>query len=485
LKNQLTPEELVSQGSTAEEHPSTGPSTEVSLEAATRTTALLCVAAFMTMLDLFIVNVAFESIGETYSESSLGGLSWVLNAYVVVYAACLIPAGNLSDRYGRKQGFLVGLGLFTIASLGCAVAPTLGFLIAFRVAQAAGAAVLTPASLGLILSVLPQARRAGAVKVWATSSSFAGALGPVIGGLLAETSWRWAFLLNLPIGLLAFVVAVRMLPKGAPASRRQVPDPVGAIAMAVAIGVLSLGLVKADDWGWGSARMLVTAVITVVAVTLLIHRVRTHPAPTMSPRLFRVPSFTVANITILIFTGAFSAVFLSVSLWLETAADYGPLLAGLALVPGPLAVPPFAALTQRWAARVPARFVVSVGLAIFGLGSLLLATQGGVHYATDILPGWIIIGVGIGIAMPTLIGTATADLAPADAATGSAVVNTARQAGYALGVAGLVAILGSQATLHTGGTFRDGWIFVTALVLISAVTALRIRQQRSRHAEDQ
>lgn len=462
----------MSQGPAADEHPSTSPSGEVSPEAATRTTALLCVAAFMTMLDLFIVNVAFESIGETYAGSSLAGLSWVLNAYIVVYAACLIPAGNLADRYGRKQGFLVGLGLFTIASLGCAVAPSLAFLIAFRVAQAAGAAVLTPASLGLILSVLPEARRAGAVKVWATSSSFAGALGPVVGGLLAETSWRWAFLINLPIGLIALVVAARLLPKSAPASRTRVPDPVGAIAVAVAVGALSLGLVKAEDWGWGSARMLLTAVITVVALTLLAHRVRTHPAPTMSPRLFRVPSFTVANITILIFTAAFSAVFLSVSLWLETAADYGPLQAGLALVPGPLAVPLFAALTQRWAGRVPARFVVSAGLAIFGLGSLLLATQGGAHYATDILPGWIIIGVGIGIAMPTLIGTATADLAPTDAATGSAVVNTARQAGYALGVAGLVAILGSQAA------FQDGWIFVTALVLISAVTALRIRRQR-------
>lgn len=462
----------MSQGPAADEHPSTSPSGEVSPEAATRTTALLCVAAFMTMLDLFIVNVAFESIGETYAGSSLAGLSWVLNAYIVVYAACLIPAGNLADRYGRKQGFLVGLGLFTIASLGCAVAPSLAFLIAFRVAQAAGAAVLTPASLGLILSVLPAARRAGAVKVWATSSSFAGALGPVVGGLLAETSWRWAFLINLPIGLIALVVAARLLPKGAPASRTRVPDPVGAIAVAVAVGALSLGLVKAEDWGWSSARMLLTAVITVVALTLLAHRVRTHPAPTMSPRLFRVPSFTVANITILIFTAAFSAVFLSVSLWLETAADYGPLQAGLALVPGPLAVPLFAALTQRWAGRVPARFVVSAGLAIFGLGSLLLATQGGAHYATDILPGWIIIGVGIGIAMPTLIGTATADLAPTDAATGSAVVNTARQAGYALGVAGLVAILGSQAA------FQDGWIFVTALVLISAVTALRIRRQR-------
>jgi EmrB/QacA subfamily drug resistance transporter len=459
------------------------PSGTVSHQDATRTTALLCVAAFMTMLDLFVVNVAFASIGETFSGSSLPALSWVLNAYIVVYAACLIPAGSLADRFGRRQGFLVGLAVFTIASLGCAAAPTLGFLIGSRVAQAVGAAVLTPASLGLILSVLPEARRAGAVKVWATSSSFAGAFGPVVGGLLAEASWRWAFLLNLPIGLIALVMAARLLPKDAPSLRRHVPDPVGAIAIAVAVGAPSLAQVMADDWGWGSARMLLTALTTIAALTLLAHRVRTHPSPVVSPRLFRVPSFAVANITILIFTGAFSAVFLSVALWLGTVAGYGPLRTGVALAPGPLAVPLLATLTQRRAGSVPPRFIVSAGLATFGLGSLLLATQGGAHYATDVLPGWVVIGMGIGIAMPTVIGTATADLAPADAATGSAVVNTARQAGYALGVAGLVAILGSRAALYTGDTFRDGWLFVTALVLLGAATALRIGQQPRHHAE--
>lgn len=456
---------------------------QVTNASATRTTALLCIAAFMTMLDLFIVNVAFESIGGTYPGSSLAALSWVLNAYIVVYAACLIPAGSLCDRYGRKLGFLVGLALFTIASVGCAVAPTLGLLIICRVAQAAGAAALTPASLGLILTVLPESRRAGAVKVWATTSAFSAAVGPVVGGLLAETSWRWAFLLNLPVGLVAFVVAVRLIPTSAPSSHARVPDPVGAIAIAVAIGGLSMALVKAKDWGGGSTQTLLTVVVVLVASALLVYRVRTHPAPVISPRLLRVPSFAVANITTLLFTSAFSALFLSVSLWLTTAAGYGPLQAGLALVPGPLLVPLFAAATQRWAGSIQPRFVISTGLALVGLGSLLLAARGGMHYASDILPGWLITAVGIGIAMPTLIGSATADLSTTDAATGSAVVNTARQAGYALGVAGLVAILGTHASLSAGEAYKGGWIFVTAMVLIGALAALGIRQQAHRQTK--
>lgn len=448
---------------------------EVAPEAATRTIALLCVAAFMTMLDLFVVSVAFASIAETYPGASLAGLSWILNGYIVVYAACLIPAGRLSDRYGRKRGFLLGLGLFTLASLGCAAAPTLEFLIALRVAQAVGAAFLTPASLGLILSVLPAARRAGAVKLWATTSSFAGALGPVIGGLLAQGSWRWAFLLNLPVGLVAFALAARGLPRNAPAPGTRVPDPVGSMAIAVAVGALSFGLVKAAEWGWTSPQLVLTAGIFVAALVLLVHRVRTHPAPVLSPRLFRVPSFTVANVTTLLFTSAFSALFLSVALWLETAAGYGPFQAGLALIPGPLAVPLFAALTQRWARNVPPRYVIAFGLAVMAAGTVLLAARGGTDYATEVLPGWVIAGVGIGIAMPTLIGTATSGLAPAEAATGSAVVNTARQTGYALGVAGLVAILGSQAALHADFDFRAGWIFTTVLVLAAAATALLVR----------
>ncbi|MFB8007267.1 MFS transporter [Nocardia sp. NPDC056000] len=173
---------------------------------------VLCSAAFMAMLDTFIVNVAFTAIGDGFPGSSLADLSWVLNAYTIVYAALLIPAGRLADRYGRKRGFLTGLAVFTVASVACALAPSLWSLIGFRALQAAGAALLTPTSLGLLLTALPVERRATAVKIWATSTSLAAAIGPIIGGALVQLSWQWVFLVNAPVGVIAMVAGSTWCP---------------------------------------------------------------------------------------------------------------------------------------------------------------------------------------------------------------------------------------------------------------------------------
>ncbi len=172
----------------------------------------------------------------------------MLNGYAIVYAALLIPAGRFSDRFGRKTGFLIGLVIFTLASLADAVAPSLWTLVAFRVLQAVGAAALTPASLGLLLTVLPPARVAGAVKIWATTSSFAAAFGPVVGGALVEASWRWIFLINLPVGIVAGIAALRLVPDLRQQVRARVPDLLGVALLIIAIGALSLGLVKSGDW---------------------------------------------------------------------------------------------------------------------------------------------------------------------------------------------------------------------------------------------
>ncbi|MBU3064888.1 MFS transporter [Nocardia sp. NEAU-G5] len=446
-----------------------------------RSTAIvwvLCSAAFMAMLDVFVVNVAFTKIGESYRGSSLADVSWVLNGYAIVYAALLIPAGRFSDRFGRKAGFLVGLGIFTLASLACAAAPSLWGLVAFRVLQAVGAAALTPASLGLLLTVLPAARVPGAVKIWATTSSAAAAFGPVVGGALVEASWRWVFLINLPVGVVAGVAAVRLVPNLRQQVQARVPDLLGIVLLIVAIGALSLGLVKSSEWSWSGAATLGALVVAVVAVVLFVARMMRHPNPVVSPALFRVPTFMWANATVLAFCAAFGAWFLSIALWLENAAHYNTLETGLAIVPGPILVPIFAVVGERLIKRVPVGVVVALGDLLFASGVLLvLATASTpVRYATEVLPGWAISGIGIGLALPSMIASAAVDLPADQSATGSAVVNTARQLGYVLGVAVLIAVLGSLdvAADRMLSAFRHGWLFVAVVAVVSAATAFGI-----------
>ncbi|WP_040808617.1 DHA2 family efflux MFS transporter permease subunit [Nocardia concava] len=439
---------------------------------------ILCSAAFMAMLDVFVVNVAFTAIGESYRGSSLADVSWVLNGYAIVYAALLIPAGRFSDRFGRKAGFLVGLAVFTVASLACAVAPTLWALVAFRVLQAVGAAALTPASLGLLLTVLPPARVPGAVKIWATTSSFAAAVGPVVGGALVEASWRWVFLINLPVGVVAGIAALRLVPNLRQRISARVPDLLGVALLIVAIGALSLGLVKSSEWSWASAATVGALALGAVSVALFVVRMLRHSDPVVSPALFAVPTFVWANATVLAFCTAFGAWFLSIALWLENAAHFSTIETGLAIMPGPLMVPIFAAVSQRLIKRMPVGVVVAVGNLLLALGVVLvLATASTpVHYAADVLPGWMISGVGIGLALPSMIASAAVDLPPDQSATGSAVVNTARQLGYVLGVAVLVALLGSLDVPadRMVSVFQHGWLFIAVVAVLGAATAFGI-----------
>ncbi|MFI6583005.1 MFS transporter [Embleya sp. NPDC050493] len=439
-------------------------------------TFVVCSAAFMAMLDVFVVNVAFTDIGKEFG-APLADLSWVLNAYAIVYAALLVPAGRLADRYGRKPAFLAGLALFTAASAACALAPELWSLVFFRGVQAVGAAVLTPAGLGLLLTVLPAARRTGAVRIWATTSSFAAAVGPVVGGGLVELSWRWVFLINIPVGVAAFLAAHRVLPDLRDTSAVRMPDPLGTAALIVAFGAVSLALVKGQEWAWTGAATVGTFALAAVAIAVFVVRILRHPAPVVDPALFRTPAFVWANITVLLFCTAFGAVFPSVVLWLQGPAGYSTLVAGLAIAPGPLMVPPFAAVGRRLATRVPAGALVAAGNLLFAGGALLLAAgaSSDTRYATRILPGWLVIGVGIGLALPVMLSQATARLPGAQAATGSAVVNTSRQLGYVLGVAILVAVLGTADTApDPAHAFRHAWWFIAATAAGSATTALGI-----------
>jgi EmrB/QacA subfamily drug resistance transporter len=448
--------------------------------------AVLSVAAFMASLDVFIVNVAFDSIGADFPGTSLSALSWVLNAYAVVFAALLVPAGRLADRYGRRTGFVLGLAVFTAASAACAASDGIWTLVAFRAVQAVGAALLTPASLGLVLASSAPEHRARSVKIWAASGAVAAALGPVFGGLLVEADWRWVFLVNVPVGIVAIGGALRWAPRSRDESVTTLPDLLGAALLAVSVGVLSLGLVKGPDWGWGAGRTDITWLIAVVSFLLFVGRSRQHPSPVVSPALLRVRAFAWSNATALLFAIAFAAALLSVVLYLQQVWHYSPIRTGLAVAPGPMMVPVVAALAHRLAARVPIGVVVAAGCLALGGGSLMIAASVGRDpaYASALLPGWLVGGIGVGLALPSILSAATSDLPPAEAATGSGVISMNRQIGTAIGVSLIVAVLGTPADFAAAHTaFRHAWWALAAVTVLAAVAATGMTPRGSRSGE--
>ena len=438
---------------------------------------VVCAGVVMASLDLFIVNVALPDMAGDLGTSSLSDLSWVLNAYAIVYAALLLLFGRMAEGRSRELGFLLGLALFTAASAACAAAASLEALVAFRVLQAAGAALLTPTSLSLILATTAPERRHGAVRAWTAVGGAAAALGPVAGGLLVAASWRWVFLVNVPIGLAALLVGWRRLPR-VPGHDVPNPDAFGALLATVGVGALTLGLVEGEHWGWTSGRTLTALAVAVVALAGFVAHTLHHRNPLIEPSLFRAPAFRGASVAMVLFSMAFGAMLLSIVLWMQDGWGWSALRTGLAIAPGPLMVPLFGLLVSG---RLIARFgpgpVAGVGSALFaaGLAWQAVMIEATPNYAEGVLAGMLATGVGVGLVLPTLMATAAGSLPPQAFATGSAVVNTLRQVGLAIGVAVLVALLGTSPDL---AAFRAGWWVFAGISLVSAVATLVLLGRR-------
>jgi EmrB/QacA subfamily drug resistance transporter len=439
------------------------------------------VAVFVSNLDLFVVNVAMPDIARDYAGTPLSSLSWVLNAYAIVFAALLVVLGRLADRGGLRLGFTLGVAVFTAGSVACALSPGIGWLIASRVVQAVGAAVLIPTSLALLLATTPVARRSGVVRAWSAIGGVAAALGPVVGGLLTEINWRWVFIINVPIGLAALVASFRVLPEIRGDRSEPLPDLLGAALLTVAIGAVALGLVQADEWGWTSTGVLGSFAVAIILGAWFVARSRSHPSPVVELPLLRVPAFSLPTIATLLFTVAFLAMIFSAALWAQNVWGYSALKTGLALAPGPLMVPLLAVGAGPVVKRVGAGPVAAVGNVLLGLGVLwwVVAVEAKPDYSADFLPGLIVGGIGVGLALPTLIAAATTALPPQRLATGSGVLNMARQIGAVLGVAMLVSVLGRPASPAAAvDAFRAGWTAIVIVCGVAAVAALTIRRER-------
>ncbi|MBM9508594.1 MFS transporter, partial [Actinacidiphila acididurans] len=439
--------------------------------------ATVYVAVFVANVDLFVVNVALPDVGHDFGGTSLGSLSWVLNAYAIVFAALLVPAGRLADRHGQRPGFLLGLAMFTAGSALCAAAGDIGYLVAARLLQAVGAAILLPTSLALMLAIVPPERRTAAVRVWSAVGSIAAALGPVLGGLLVQASWRWVFLINVPVGVASLIVGARVLPDVPRDTSGPGPDLTGTALLTFSIGALSLGLVKGNEWGWSSGRVVGSLIAAAVLLVLFLLQSRRHPAPVVEMALLRIGPFTVANVSILVFAMAFAGMILSSALWCQNVWGYSALRTGLALAPGPLMVPPLAVLSGGLARRFGPGPVAAAGNLLFGLGvgSWSLHTTSTPDYAAGMLPGFLLGGIGVGLALPTLTAAGAVALPPQRFATGSGIINMARQIGAVLGVAVFVGVLGTPHTTHAAVTaYHHGWQVLGSIGIFAGVFALAL-----------
>jgi EmrB/QacA subfamily drug resistance transporter len=444
---------------------------------------IVSAGVILASLDLFIVNVALPQIARDLGTADLGALSWVLNGYAIVYASLLVFFGRLADRYRRDLGFLLGVAVFTAASAACAASTSVGMLVGFRLVQAAGAALLTPTSLGLVLASYEPERRAGAVRAWTATAGVSAAIGPVIGGLLVAASWRWVFLINVPIGVVALIVGWRRLPRipGHPVVR---PAALGVVLATCGIALLTFGLIKGSDWGWTDGSTVGSLVGAAALLGLFGWHCIGSRAPLIEPSLFASRHFTGAALVALLFSASFGAMLLSIVLWVQSGWDWSALRAGLAIAPGPLMVPVVSfGVAGRLIHRYGPATVIALGALVFGGGVawFALAISDGSNYVSGMLGGMTLTGIGVGLTLPTMMATAAASLPAPMFATGSAAVNMVRQTGLAIGVAVLVAVLGtSDGGGHELSAFRHAWWVTAALSFASILPAAVLLRRPAR-----
>jgi EmrB/QacA subfamily drug resistance transporter len=451
--------------------------------------AVVTAGIAMVNLDLFIVNVALPSIGRTFGGADLASLSWVLNAYAIVFAALLVPAGRAADLIGRRAAFLAGVVVFALASAACAAAPDVWLLVVARIVQAAGGALLMPASLGLLLAAAPPAKRTGAIRGWTSVGGAAAALGPVVGGALVAANWRWVFLVNIPIAAVALLASVRVLPRTDNSKKRAEsairPDTVGAALFTISIGAIALALVKADEWGWTSARVLGSIAVAAVLLALFVRRSARHPAPVIEPHLIRLPAFSTATAANVVFGTAFGAMLLMVTLWCQDVWGWSALSTGLGVAPGPLLVPFFSLGAGPLARRVGPGPVAALGCAIYAAGCVFWRFNLSLvpDYPAHMLPGMLMTGTGVGLTLPTLVSAAVSAVPPNRFATGSGVVTMARQVGIVLGVAILVTVLGHPSGPAALPAFQRATVVIAAVAVTGGLASLLlVRSARAARA---
>jgi EmrB/QacA subfamily drug resistance transporter len=433
--------------------------------------AVTALGAFMAALDLSIVNVAFPDLEASYPSASQASLAWVITAYVIVFGALLVTGGRTGDRVGRRRTFLTGLGVFVVGSFLCGIAPSVPVLIASRVLQGAGAAFLVPASVALLIGAYPAERRTQMVALWGGVGALAVATGPSLGAAIVSAGgWRWAFFVNVPIGLAVVVLGRGVLTESRSQDAAGRPDYLGVLLITAAVGALVLAISEGATWGWGDARIVGSFLGAALTGVAFVVRSARHPEPVIDLRLFQDRSFVAANLASFVYAAGFFAMLLGNILFLTGVWHYSIMRAGLAVTPGPLVVAVVAGPAGRLASRIGFRPIVLAGAAFFagGLAWYVAVVDAQPAYLAHWLPGTLVVGLGIGLTFPVLSAAAVSSL-PADRyAVGSAVNQTARQVGGAIGIAVLVMLLGTPSSVADSVTrFHHLWAYAAVAAALS------------------
>jgi EmrB/QacA subfamily drug resistance transporter len=429
---------------------------------------------YLTTLDLSIVNVAFPDIMSEFGISRADA-SWIVTSYNIFYGSLLVVTGKVADQLGRRRIFLGGLIVFAAGSLIAAIAPGLGVLIVGRAVQGIGGAMLAPASLGLLLAAFPPERRTQVVAMWGGVGALGIASGPSLGAFaISLTDWRAAFWINLPICLGMLIAGRRVLVETPRIRSSHRPDYGGALLITFALACIALGLSRSEVWGWGDGRTIGSLVVGVAAIPVFVRRQRRHPEPVLDLALFESRSFTIANASALVFMAAFAAYSLNNVLFLRQAWGYSVLTAGLLTALPPVTVAVLAPFTGRLAARIGFRPLLIVGPLIVAFATLGYSQLIGIDREPlrFVLIGEVV-AIGIACFIPVNSAAAVAELPPLRLSIGGAVNNTFRQVGAVIGVALLVAILGSPTSIpELVDAHENGWLMISILSLLTAVIGL-------------
>jgi EmrB/QacA subfamily drug resistance transporter len=446
------------------------------------TLAAVAFGLFMIMLDNTVVNVALPAIQEDLG-ADLSELQWIVTGYALSFAALMLIGGKLADAYGRRLLFVIGIVVFTGASLWCGLSDSGEMLITARVVQGAGAALMNPATLSIIAATFPPRERGTAIGIWAGVSALALAIGPLVGGLLTEhLSWHWIFFINVPVGAVAIAASFLLIKESKDETHESLDLP-GLAASAIGLFALTYGLIEANGYGWTSPRIVGSFVVAVVSLSLFVVIERRRRAPMLDLTLFRSSTYTGANVAMLLVALAMFGVFFFVSLYMQNVLGYSAVQAGAAFLPMTLVIILVAPIAGKASDRYGSRWLMTIGMVLLGVQLLYFSQLGPDADFWYLLPAFLVGGLGMSMTMTPTAAAATRAVPVHKSGVGSAVLNAMRQVGGSVGIALMGAIVAHEAGgRQTIEGFMDGFeraLFVASIIAFagSIVAFALVRQE--------